>query len=245
MAAVMAVIALVALALAITRLPILAVRHVGVTGNGHTPRAAVLAVTRLDRHPQMIGLNSGRLRHELLGLPWVASAQIHRHWPSTVDVHLSERVPVAEVAEPKGQEAILDRDGRVLVSGLNPWGPGLPRLDGVGQVGPAGTFLPASSGGRDALALVMALGPALPPATPHELEAVGIGHNGTLQATLAPSVTVLFGSIDGLDAKLLALQTLLERVDLKTAVTLDVRVPDAPALTHKQLGSTVSTTPRG
>jgi hypothetical protein len=53
-----------------------------------------------------------------------------------------------------------------------------------------------------------------------------------LQAKLMPNITVLFGSIDGLDAKLLTLRTLLERVGLKGAVTLDVRVPAAPVLTR-------------
>jgi hypothetical protein len=52
-----------------------------------------------------------------------------------------------------------------------------------------------------------------------------------LQAQLTPRVTVLFGSSDDLNAKLLALRTLLEQVPLRGLVTLDVRVPTAP-VTH-------------
>ncbi|HSS11739.1 MAG TPA: FtsQ-type POTRA domain-containing protein, partial [Acidimicrobiales bacterium] len=214
--------------------------------------AAVLAVTGLERHPQMIDLNSGRLRRKLMALPWVASAQIQRHWPTTVGIHLSERVPVAEVAGPRGQLAIVDGEGRVLATGTSATFAGeqratsLPTVEGVSASGPPGTFL--AGGVHDALALVVALPAALPPASPNQLQSVSIGH-GLLQATLAPAVTVLFGSLDGLDAKLLAMRTLLERVDLKGVGTLDVRVPDAPtvtpALTHQRQGSTVSTIPRG
>jgi cell division protein FtsQ len=247
--AISAIIALVAVALTITRLPLLAVQHVDVTGDVHTPRTAVLAVTGLERHPQMIDLNSGRLRRKLMALPWVASAQIERHWPTTVGIHLSERVPVAEVAGPRGQLAIVDGDGRVLTTGTSatfaaePGATSLPTVEGVSASGPPGTVL--AGGVHDALALAVALPAALPPSSPNQLQSVSIGHDGLLQATLAPAVTVLFGSLDGLDAKLLALRTLLERVDLKGVGTVDVRVPDAPALTHQRQGSTVSTIPRG
>jgi cell division septal protein FtsQ len=264
MVAIVAVVVLAAAALAATRLPLLAVQHVEVTGDVHTPRASVLAVTRLDRHPQLIDLNSGRLRRELMTLPWVASAQIHRRWPATVAVHLSERRPVAEVTGPEGQPAVVDRDGRVLATGAAvatalapasalasapasspPGAPGLPGLKGVGQAGAAGTYLAPSSGVRDVLALALALPPVLSASSANQLRAIEIGKQGMLQATLAPGVTVLFGSIDALDAKLLALRTLLERVDLRGVTTLDVRVPTAPSLTHQGQASTVSTIPRG
>jgi cell division septal protein FtsQ len=268
--AIVAVVVLVAVAVAVTRLPLLAVQHVDVTGDVHTSRAAVLAVTRLDRHPQMIDLNSGRLRRELMTLPWVASAQIHRRWPRTVAVHLSERLPVATVTGPQGQPAVVDRDGRVLATGAavatalaqpsapavpgaagqsgapsQPGAPALPAIKGIGRAGAAGTYLSPSTGVHDALALAVALPPVLPASSSHQLQAIDVGKDGILQATLAPGVTVLFGSIDGLDAKLLALRTLLERVDLRGGATLDLRVPTAPSLTHQGQASTVSTIPRG
>jgi cell division septal protein FtsQ len=260
MVAIVAVVVLAAAALAATRLPLLAVQHVEVTGDVHTPRGSVLAVTRLDRHPQLIDLNSGRLRRELMTLPWVASAQIHRRWPATVAVHLSERRPVAEVTGPEGQPAVVDRDGRVLATGAAaatavaaalapasspPGAPGLPALKGVGQAGAAGTYLAPSTGVRDVLALALALPPMLSSSSANQLRAIEIGKQGMLQATLAPGLTVLFGSVDALDAKLLALRTLLERVDLRGVATLDVRVPTAPSLTHQGQPSTVSTIPRG
>jgi cell division protein FtsQ len=227
------VVVLAALAVGLTRSPILAVRHVKVSGDAHTPRAAVLAVTALDRHPQMIDLSSGRLRHELMALPWVASASIQRQWPATVEIRLLERVPVAQVAGPRGQPAIVDRDGRVLASGSAATAAALPAVNGAGKAGPPGTFLGPGNAPRDALALLVATQTILPPGSPYRLQAVEIRPDGRLQAKLTPRVTVLFGSTDQLGAKLLALQTLLEQVPLRGPVTLDVRVPTSPVLTHQ------------
>jgi hypothetical protein len=246
--------ALACLCVGLTRSPILAVQHVKVTGGTHTSRASVLAVTALDRHPQMIDLSSGRLSHELMTLPWVASARIQRRWPATVEIRLLERVPVARVSGPRGQSAIVDREGRVLESGESgqtgsaPPGDGLPAVNGAGPVGPPGTFLAQRSGAQSALALVVATQAVLPPAAPYRLQAVEIRRDGMLQAKLTQAnltqanlthanltsgVTALFGSIDDLDAKMLALQTLLEQVPLRGPVTLDVRVPTSPVLTHQ------------
>jgi hypothetical protein len=62
---------------------------------------------------------------------------------------------------------------------------------------------------------------------------VDIRPDGLLQARLTPHVTVLFGSTDDLEAKLLSLRTLLEQVPMRGPVTLDVRVPTSPVLTHR------------
>jgi cell division protein FtsQ len=226
-----AVLALLVVGLA--RSPILAVRHVKVTGDAHTPRASVLAVTALDRHPQMIDLSSGRLRHELMTLPWVASAKVQRRWPATVEIRLLERVPVAQVAGAGGQPAIVDREGRVLASQAAADAGALPALNGAGKAGPPGSFLRAEAGARAALALVVATQTILSPASPYQLQAVDIRPDGMLQARLTPRVTVLYGSTDDLRAKLLSLRTLLEQVPMRGPVTLDVRVPTSPVLTHR------------
>ena len=232
-AGIVGIVVLAALVVGLTRSPLLAVRHVKVIGDAHTPRASVLAVTALDRHPQMIDLSSGRLRHELMTLPWVASANIQRRWPATVEIRLLERVPVAQVAGARGQPAIVDRDGRVLASGPAPGAGALPALNGAGKAGPPGSFLPAGTNAPAALALVVALETTLPAASPSQIQAVDIRPDGMLQARLTPRVTVLFGSTDDLRAKLLSLRTLLEQVPMRGPVTLDVRVPTSPVLTHR------------
>jgi hypothetical protein len=51
-----------------------------------------------------------------------------------------------------------------------------------------------------------------------------------LEATLGSGGVVLFGSAEDLDAKLMALSTVLARVDLECLDSLNVAVPDHPAL---------------
>jgi hypothetical protein len=108
--------------------------------------------------------------------------------------------------------------------------------------GPAGSTL-AADGIHDALMLATAIPTALGPDQSSQVQAI-IAGDGNLRLTMA-SWTVSFGSADQLTAKLLALRTLLERVNLRDIATIDVRVPDAPILTRLGTPSTVSTVPRG
>jgi hypothetical protein len=77
-----------------------------------------------------------------------------------------------------------------------------------------------------------------------EIQAIA-GGDANLRLIMLPNRTVTFGNADQLAAKLLALRTLLERVNVKDIATIDVRVPDAPILTRLGTPSTVSTIPRG
>jgi cell division protein FtsQ len=247
--AVMAVLLTALAALGLTRSPLLAVHRVQVSGGVHTSRQAVVTATGLGRQPQMLDLNVGQLRHKLTALPWVASASVTRHWPATVVIRLTEREPLAVVTDAQGQPLLVDDAGRILDGAGPDQGQaqaqpgGLPVIQGL--VAPDGGSIDASGEGRDALKLAKAVPVALPPGSPLKLRTIVLAPDGTLTATLTPNVTVVFGTADVLDAKLLAVRTLLERVDPSSIATMDVRVPDSPILTHVGQGSTVSTTPRG
>lgn len=281
---------LVLLGLGITRSPLFAVHHVRVTGGVHTSEADVMKVTGLGHRPLMLDLNTGLLSKKLEALPWVAKAEVHRNWPSTVTIQLSERTPVALVAAGPGQLALVDAGGRVLATGpaasppaapvtpgapavpaassaggrgqagratapttvppapLPRWIPGqlgaaLPLIQGVTAAGQPGSSV-AGAGIHDALVLAAALPSALGPDQSAQVRAI-VGGDGNLRLSMLPGWTVSFGSADQLTAKLLALRTLLERVNLKDIATIDVRVPDAPILTRLGTPSTVSTIPRG
>ncbi len=43
----------------------------------------------------MIGLNCSQVEARLINVPWVARAEIKRNWPSTVEIVITENVPVA------------------------------------------------------------------------------------------------------------------------------------------------------
>jgi cell division protein FtsQ len=229
----------------LTRTPVLAVHHVQVTGAAQTTDAAVLAATGLGRRPLMIDVDTGRMRTELLGLPWVATASVHRRWPTTVDIRLTERAPVAS-AVAVGGTALVDRTGRVLRVAApgagDPTAP--PTITGIAPAGPAGSTLSQAPGVADALLVAASLPGAVDPGPATQVRAIVVSGTG-LQLALSSGPTVVLGTADELDQKLSALRTLLERADLREVATIDLRVPDEPVLTHGSPSTTVSTTPRG
>jgi hypothetical protein len=121
----------------------------------------------------------------------------------------------------------------------------LPNVVGLHPAGAPGTTFAGDPAAVNALMLVAAVGRGLAPATAARVVAVQVAADGQLTATVTPSLTVRFGPPDSVDAKVLALGTLLGRADLKGVSTIDVRVPDVPVLTRPSGAGTVSTTPRG
>jgi cell division protein FtsQ len=234
--------AITAGAVGISQSPLLAVHHLKLTGESHTTTAQVLAATGLDHHPLMTELALGRLRANLEALPWVATASVQRHWPQTVSVRLTERVPVAAVANAAGGPALVDRSGRVLAESAEEPS-SVPTVTGLGPAGAPGSFLAPAPGVTDALVLATAL-PAVEAASPSQIKEIVVA-DGTLDLTLMGGTTVTFGTAEQLDAKLLALHTLLQQVSIKGIAGIDLRLPSAPVLTHAAQGSTVSTIPRG
>ena len=234
--------ALAAAAIGVSRSPLLAVHHLRLSGEGHTTTAQVLAATGLDRRPLMTELALGRLRAKLEALPWVASASVQRHWPQTVAIRVTERVPVAAVPSAAGSMALVDRSGRVLTEGADV-GSGAPTITGLAPAGSPGSVLAPAPGMSDALVLAAGL-PAVEAASSSQIKGIVVA-DGTLDLTLTGGATVTFGTADGLDAKLLALHTVLQQVSLKGIAGINLRLPSAPVLTPATQGGTVSTIPRG
>jgi hypothetical protein len=242
----------------VARSPVLVMQKVVVHGGVHTSRGAVLAVAGLDRRQQMVDVDASAVRRKVATLPWVAQVSVSRHWPTTLTIGITERVPRAKVAEPAGHSVFVDGEGRVLApvddSAATPGvrGDGLPMLDGVGPAGDPGTTLDASS--RAALALLRTLfslpidaaAVSPPPAIGHSLSAVLRDTDGTLHATYLPGpIDVVFGSADGVTGKLIDVRSLLSGLTPGAPATIDVRVVDAPVLTNRKISSMVSTTQRG
>jgi cell division protein FtsQ len=240
----------------ITHSWLLAVHHVEVTGTAHTSREEVIAAAGIGDGDLMIDIHPGRLVARLDGLPWVASAAVSRHWPTTVQIRITERVPAALIPSQPGLMAVIDGTGRVLAVGPAPSGPALgatpaaaarrlPTILGLEPAGRPGSWLGDDGRLQGALALIAAVAADGPPSLRDRISTVSVAQDGQLSATLTPSVTVHLGPPDQLDSKLLALRALLEQVDLKGVTSIDVRVPDAPVLTRARRPGTVSTTSRG
>ncbi|HEX6476506.1 MAG TPA: FtsQ-type POTRA domain-containing protein, partial [Acidimicrobiales bacterium] len=198
----------------------------------HTSRQAVLRAAGLDHHPLMIDVDTGRLEQRLDALPWVAHATVARDWPSTVGISMRERVPAALVTTVNGDWAVTDAAGRVLISSNGASSPppalgvAVPTLRGLTQLPSPGSTLPAPSG--PALRVLTALHRPLLA----QVMSVDVLPGGDVALTLMPGVVVQLGGADQLQQKLTATQTVLSQVRPANVRTIDVRVPEAPALTQ-------------
>ena len=218
---------------AATHSALLDVDHVEVAGGQHTSTAAVVAAAGLTRHTYMIDVDHGAVARRVRALPWVDHVSVQQRWPGTVKITIAERVPVA-VAVADGNAdvnkvALVDGSGRVLA--LADQAPaGLLELDGVVPPQTAGVQLGAD--GRGAVSVVA----ALPPDVRSLVASVSSGADGIDLHLSGSSAVVQLGTSDQLDAKIVALTTMLAKVDLRGAKTIDVRVPAAPVLTRQGNG---------
>jgi cell division septal protein FtsQ len=156
-------------------------------------------------------------------LAWVEEATVARRWPGTVEIHVTEREPLAMLEVAEGRVALVDDDGRVLEVTRQPPA-GLPEVTGVrGRIAEGDELGRAT---RDALAILRALRERLP--------GVVASVSSDLDAALAAGGEIRFGSTEDLDDKIVAVETVLADVDTDCLELLDVRVPGSPALTRHQ-----------
>lgn len=79
---------------------------------GGPSRTGPDAVQRvLDERPRgFFALNLPAIRDDLRALPWVETVELRRRWPDTIEIRLTEPVPVARW----GTDALVDRHGRIF-----------------------------------------------------------------------------------------------------------------------------------
>jgi hypothetical protein len=204
--------------------------------------------------PPMIDVDAGRIEQRLDAQPWLGSARVEVRWPDTVSVSVVERTPLAALARPGGSGvALVDPTGRVLADVTAP-PVGLPLIEGLGAppapgswlLGTAGPRGPVGSTGADlaaaadapdvpsGAAAALALVAALPAFLRADVLSVQAGPGTALQLVVAPpqaatgTVRVIVGDGSALAAKVAALVTILDQVDLAGVRTIDVSVPGRP-----------------
>lgn len=210
-----------------SRSPLFDVDYVDVRGAEQTPRMEVLRAGGLDGHPAMVDIDSGTVARQVEALPWVEGAAVTREWPGTVRIDLTERRPAAVLPAGEGQWAVADATGRVLAVG--PDKPAaLPVIGGVPQPGPPGSTL-----GQD-VRPALRVAASLPGELKERVADVASVPGGEVELQLVPPGGVVrLGPPAGLGEKLRVLRALLEQADLAGLAVIDVRVPNAPALTRR------------
>jgi cell division septal protein FtsQ len=102
----------------------LQVQDIRVRGNQHLARGEVLALVEGLRGEHILATDLGAWRRRLLGSPWVEYAALRRVLPSTVEIVIRERRPLA-LARLGDSLYLMDEEGLVI----DDYGPNYAQLD--------------------------------------------------------------------------------------------------------------------
>ena len=95
----------------LTASPVLAARQVDVTGVHELSADQVREAAAVPLGVPLIRQDLDAIAARTTAVPQVASATVHRHWPGTVEVQVTERQPLLAIAQPDGY-ALVDAEGR-------------------------------------------------------------------------------------------------------------------------------------
>ena len=93
--------------------PLLVVREVGVVGADRVPPGEVTALVEPVLGTPMARVDAGAVRRSVGALDLVKEVEVVRAWPSTLEVRLVERVPIAALPEGDGF-TLVDVDAVVI-----------------------------------------------------------------------------------------------------------------------------------
>jgi len=103
---------------------------------GHFTEGQIRQVSGLEPGQNLWTLNLRQITHDLETLPYVSSAKVERHFPDTVSIRITERVPVVKIdginIDLNTKETFyLDREGVVLKPREDEQAPPLPEIVGL------------------------------------------------------------------------------------------------------------------
>lgn len=89
------------------------VRSVTLAGRGETAQKEIVRMLGIKRGDLMLYVDVDEARARLEALPWVQSAEVRRVWPDRIEVHITERKPVA-LWQMEGSLAVIDASGKPI-----------------------------------------------------------------------------------------------------------------------------------
>ena len=206
----------------LTQSPLLSVRHLRVAPTAHTSAAELQAAAGIHTGRPMLDVDAAAAVARLRRLPWVRTAAVRREWPATVRITVTERHPVAQISHGKGW-LLVDVHGRALAQVASPPA-GLVRLVGVTPATPGRQVAHSTAAIR--------LTRALPASVKPDVAWIAVDRSGALALRIRSGGKVVVGSLAELDAKMVAVATMLGHLQPHSFCTVDVQVPNAPTLTR-------------
>ncbi len=208
-------------AIAVANSSWLDVETVSVEGHERANRSQIITASGIELGEPLVEVDLDGAARAVEAVPWVAEAVIDRSWSGEVTITVTERVGV--IALPTGARyAVVDRTGQQLELLAERPEQFLPVV-GVEESGVPGQ--PVSNEAMAVVTLAVALSPELVAASTEI-----IVEDGRLMLGLVVGGRVNLGDVRSLPDKLVAIETILQRVDLGCLDVIDVRVPSAPTV---------------
>jgi cell division protein FtsQ len=193
--------------------PVIGVRSVRVVGTRDLTPAQVIAAADVRTGTPMLRLDTVGITARVGLLPRVASVDVSRDWPSTVEISVTERDPVGYLAGPGGTH-LVDSTGFDYATVTTPPA-GLPKID-----------LPAAAPTDPRTQAIVRVLAALPPQLRGQLTVVGAATPGSVTLSLANGKTIRWGDADESARKAAVLGALMTR----PGKIYDVSSPDLPTI---------------
>lgn len=192
---------------------LLGVRSVDIEGASAVPVDQIRAAAAVpDRKPMML-VDTGQIADRIMTLPGVASVDVSRSWPSTVEITVTERTPIA-FFNGAGGVHLVDGTGLDYKTVQNR-PEKLPELN-LARIAPDDAVTRS----------VTAVLASLPQALKDQVTVVRAQTPGGVEFTLANGKIVRWGSADAPDRKMKVLAVLLTR----EGKIYDVASPDLPTV---------------
>ncbi len=214
-------------AFVVDRSGIVGLDSVEVRGVERLEASQVIAAAALAEGASVRSLPLEEARERVEALPWVEEAVITRLDPVSLEIAITERVPIMRTEGPSGS-LLVDESGRVLGEVCADCGDGqLPvvRLD-----------VRAPAPGRDVdsvptLANALTVMRSMPgPLRAEVVELVALGTIDELNLLRADGIVVRIGRADRLEEKWRSLGAVLEDLGGERVRQIDVRAPLAPVV---------------
>lgn len=218
--------------LAVLASPLFNVAEVTATGHVRTDPAELIAASGVEVGSQLSDLDTDAAEAAIVNSSaWIKSAQVDRSWNGVVTVYVTERVAVLALPIQSGDEVLpetfmlVDEAGRQLEA-VSQIPPGVYLAEGIHATTEPGQ--PAPSESLNAAAVVQGLSSLVADLT-NRISIV----DGLVSVVMHDESRIRFGDANLLEEKVIAVETLFARVDMRCLHEIDVRVPAAPSVTRR------------
>lgn len=183
----------------------------------------------------LLRLSTDEIEAHLCDLPYVRSAEVHRGFPDTLEVRLSEYEPVARLRSAEGEDVwLVADDGRILEKARAPRGVNLPLIVSTAEIAPElGTRVTGAV--VKALLLVYLVGDEESSGNLPPVRQIVVSAAGALALELEGGTEIRVGEPSKLEQKLMVAADIVEQYsrDGVRVEYVDVTSPERAAVKAK------------